>query len=146
VTGVDNDRKLDFMRSIGADDVVDHRREDFTRRGSYDLILDLVAHRSVFAYRRALARGGRYRCVGGSIRALLRVLTVGVPAARLTGRRMGLLVVRQGPASFTQLADLCVAGEVGIHVDRTFGLHDVAAALAHVGEGRALGKVVVEMG
>jgi NADPH:quinone reductase-like Zn-dependent oxidoreductase len=146
VTGVDNERKLEFMRSVGADDVLDYRTEDFTRRGPYELILDLVAHRSVFAYRRALARGGRYRCVGGSVRSLLRVLTIGVPAARLTGRRMGVLVVRMGPASFTQLADLCVAGDVAIHVDRTFGLDDVAGALAHVGEGRALGKVVVEIG
>jgi NADPH:quinone reductase-like Zn-dependent oxidoreductase len=145
VTGVDNGRKLDFMRSLGADDVLDHRREDFTRHGPYDLVLDLVASRSVFAYRRALARGGRYRCAGGTVRALLRVLTVGGVAARVTGRRMGVLVVRQGPASFTRLADLCVAGEVTIHVDRTYALDDVAEALAHVGEGRALGKVVVEM-
>jgi len=145
VTGVDNAHKLDFMRSLGADDVLDHRREDFTRHGPYDLVLDLVAYRSVFAYRRALARGGRYRCAGGTVRALLRVLTVGAVAARVTGRRMGVLVVRQGPASFTRLADLCVAGEVTIHVDRTYALDDVAEALASVGEGRALGKVVVEL-
>jgi len=146
VTGVDNGHKLDFMRALGADDVLDYRREDFTRREPYDLVLDLVASRSVFAYRRALARGGRYRCAGGTVRALLRVLTVGVLAARVTGRRMGVLVVRPGPASFTQLAALCVAGDVVIHVDRTYALDDVAEAMAHVGQGRALGKVVVEMG
>nr|BFE70024.1 hypothetical protein GCM10020092_033250 [Actinoplanes digitatis] len=81
VTGVDNAAKLDFMRSVGADEVIDYRSEDFTRGGPYDLVLDLVAHRSVFAYRRALARGGRYRCVGGSVSALLRVLTVGTVAS-----------------------------------------------------------------
>jgi NADPH:quinone reductase-like Zn-dependent oxidoreductase len=147
VTGVDNAHKLDFMRSsLGADEVLDYRREDFTRRGAaYDLVLDLVAHRSVFAYRRALAPGGRYRCVGGSVPALLRVLTVGWLAGRMTGRRLGILVVRQGPAALTPLADLCLAREIGIHIERTFGLDDVAEALAHVGEGRALGKVVVEI-
>jgi NADPH:quinone reductase-like Zn-dependent oxidoreductase len=145
VTGVDNARKLDFMRSLGADDVLDHRRQDFTREQPYDLVLDLVAHRSVFAYRRALVPGGRYRCVGGSVPALLRVATIGWAAGRLTGRRLGVLVVREGPAAFRPLTDLCLAGEVGIHVDRTFGLADVAEALAHVGEGRALGKVVVEV-
>ena len=68
VTGVDNAGKLDFMRSLGADEVIDYRSEDFTRSDEpYDLILDLVAHRSVFAYRRALAPGGRYRCVGGPV-------------------------------------------------------------------------------
>ena len=144
VTGVDNDAKLAFMRSLGADEVIDYRREDFTRSAEpFDLILDLVAHRSVFAYRRALADGGRYRCVGGSVRALLRVLTIGWIAGRVTGRRIGVLAVTEGPAHFEPLAELCIAGDVGIHIDRTFGLDDVRDALAHVGEGHALGKVVV---
>ncbi|SFF35210.1 NAD(P)-dependent alcohol dehydrogenase [Blastococcus tunisiensis] len=146
VTAVDNAAKLEFMRSLGADEVFDYRAEDFTRRGPYDEILDLVAHRSVFAYRRALAPGGRYRCVGGSVRALLRILTVGQLAGRLTGRRLGVLAVKEGPAHFGPLADLCVAGDVAVHIDRRFALADVPAALAHVGEGRALGKVVVEVG
>jgi NADPH:quinone reductase-like Zn-dependent oxidoreductase len=144
VTGVDNGGKLEFMRSLGADDVIDYRRDDFTRdHEPYDLILDLVAHRSVFAYRRALAPGGRYRCVGGSVRALLRVLTIGAAAGRVTRRRLGVLVVREGPAHFEPLAEMCVAGDVSIHIDRTFGLDEVPEALAYVGEGRALGKVVV---
>ena len=144
VTAVDNELKLEFMRSLGADDVVDYRRDDFTRgREPYDLILDLVAHRSVFAYRRALAPGGRYRCVGGSARSLLRVLTVGAIAGLVTGRSLGMLVVKEGPAHFGPLSELCVAGEVAIHIDRTAGLDEVPEALARVGEGRALGKVVV---
>jgi NADPH:quinone reductase-like Zn-dependent oxidoreductase len=146
VTGVDNAGKLDFMRSLGADEVIDYRADDFTRRGPYDRILDLVAHRSVFAYRRALAPGGRYQCVGGSVRSLLRVLTVGQLAGRLTGRRLGVLVVKEGPASFEPLAARCATGDVDVHIDRTFPLDETAAALAHVGEGRALGKIVVEVG
>jgi NADPH:quinone reductase-like Zn-dependent oxidoreductase len=144
VTGVDNAAKQDFMRSVGAHDVVDYRRDDFTRTTQpYDLILDLVAHRSVFAYRRALAPGGRYRCVGGSVRALLRVVTLGWLIGRVTGRSIGVLVVNEGPAHFEPLAELCVTGDVRIHIDRSFALDQVPSALAYVGEGRALGKVVV---
>jgi NADPH:quinone reductase-like Zn-dependent oxidoreductase len=143
VTGVDNAGKLDFMRSLGADEVIDYRSQDFTRREPSDHILDFVAHRSVFAYRRALAPGGRYRCVGGTVRSLLRVVTVGAVVGRLTGRRLGLLLVKPGPTHFGPLTELCLAGEVDIHIDRTFGLDEVPEALAHVGEGRALGKVVV---
>ena len=144
VTGVDNASKQDFMLSMGADEVIDYRVDDFSRSAApYDLILDLVAHRSVFAYRRALARGGRYRCAGGSVRTLLRVLTAGSVVGRATGRSIGVLVVKQGPSHFEPLAALCAAGEVRIHIDRTFALDEVPAALAHVGEGRALGKVVV---
>jgi NADPH:quinone reductase-like Zn-dependent oxidoreductase len=146
VTGVDNVAKQDFMRHMGADDSIDYRRIDFTATiQPYDLILDLVAHRSVSAYRRALASGGTYRCVGGSVRSLLRVLVVGAVVGRFSGRSIGVLAVKEGPAHFEPLADLCVAGDVSIHIDRTFALDDVPAALARVGEGRALGKVVVEM-
>ncbi|TKJ16789.1 NAD(P)-dependent alcohol dehydrogenase [Blastococcus sp. CCUG 61487] len=144
VTGVDNAGKLDFMRSVGADVVIDYRADDFTRHGPYDRILDLVAHRSVFAYRRALAPGGRYQCVGGSVRALLRVLTVGQVAGRLTGRRLGVLVVKEEPATFEPVAARCAAGDVAVHVDRTYPLDEVAEALTCVGEGRARGKIVVE--
>jgi NADPH:quinone reductase-like Zn-dependent oxidoreductase len=146
VTGVDNASKLDFMRSVGADHVIDYRRDDFTRTSQpYDLILDLAAHRSVFAYRRALAPGGRYRCVGGSVPTLLRVLTAGWLVGRISGRAIGILAVKEGPAHFEPLAALCITGEVRIHIDRTFALDEVPAALAHVGEGRASGKVVVAL-
>jgi NADPH:quinone reductase-like Zn-dependent oxidoreductase len=144
VTGVDNAAKLDFMRSTGADEVIDYRRQDFTRTGErYDLVLDLVASRSAPACGRALARGGRYWCVGGPVPVLLGIATIGSISGRLTGRRMGVLVVRPGPARFGPLADLCVAGEVAIHIDRTFALDDVPEALRHVGEGHACGKTVV---
>jgi NADPH:quinone reductase-like Zn-dependent oxidoreductase len=145
VTGVDNVGKLDHMRSLGADDVIDYRRDDFTRGGPYDLILDLVAHRSVLATRRALARGGRYRCVGGPVPVLVGVVTVGWIIGALTHRRMGMLVVKEGSAHFEPLAELCVAGDIRIPIHRTFELAEVPQALAHVGEGRALGKVVVEI-
>jgi NADPH:quinone reductase-like Zn-dependent oxidoreductase len=145
VTGVDNADKLDFMRSVGADEVVDYRSEDFTRSGPYDLILDLVARRSVFAYRRALAPGGRYRCVGGSVRALLRVLTIGSVIGRLTHRRLGVLAVKEGPTHFEPVAELCIAGDLSIHIDRTFTLDEVPQALTWVGEGHALGKVIVSV-
>ena len=146
VTGVDNAAKLDFMRSVGADDVIDYRRDDFTRTSEpYDLILDLVAHRSVFAYRRALAPRGRYRCVGGSVPAVLRVLSAGWVVGRLTGRSIGVLAVHLGPPHFEPLAALCVNGDVKIYIDRTFALEEVPAALTHVGEGHALGKVVVSL-
>jgi NADPH:quinone reductase-like Zn-dependent oxidoreductase len=71
------------------------------------------------------------------------VLTVGWLVGRPTGRAIGILAVKEGPAHFQPLAALCVTGDVRIHIDRTFALDEVPAALAHVGEGRALGKVVV---
>jgi NADPH:quinone reductase-like Zn-dependent oxidoreductase len=106
-------------------------------------VLDLVAHRSPFAYRRALGPGGRYYCVGGRVRTLLQVVTVGAALGLLSGRRLGILIARQGPAYFEPVAERCASGELRIHIDRTFSLDEVPQALAHVGEGRTLGKVVI---
>lgn len=143
VTGVDNAGKLDHMRALGADEVLDHRSDDFTRHGPYDLVLDLVASRSVLDCRRALAPGGRYRCVGGPVPRVLSALLAGAVVGALSGRRIGVLAVRPGPAHFVPLAQRCVTGEVRTFVDRVFPLEEAPAALARVGEGRALGKVVV---
>ena len=145
VTGVDNAGKLDFMRDLGAAKVIDYRTGDFTRTGPYDLIIDLVARRSVFAYRRALAPGGTYLIVGGTTRALLRVVTIGTLIGALTGRRLGVLAVKPGPAHFSLLAERCTAEDIRIHIDRVFPLAQAPEALAYVGEGHALGKVVVQV-
>ena len=78
VTGVDNAEKLKFMRSLGADHVIDYRREDYTRSGkTYDLVLDVQAFRGARAYKRALAPGGRFFYVGGSVSTLFGVLLFG---------------------------------------------------------------------
>lgn len=145
VTGVDNAGKLAFMRSVGADVVGDYRRQDFSDFPPFDRILDLAATRSPFACRRALAPGGRYQCVGGAVHTLLPIVTIGAVVGRATRRRVGMLAVKQGPAHFEPLADLCLADDVQIHIDRTFSLDEVPQALTYVGEGRPLGKVVVVM-
>lgn len=145
VTAVDNAGKLDHLRALGAERVIDYRREDFTRSGRYDVIVDLVARRSIFAYRRALERGGRAVIVGGTARALLRMATVGPVLGALTGARLGVLFVRQGPRQFVPIADRCARGEIRVPIDRVFALDEVPEALAWHGEGHALGKVVVQV-
>ncbi|HET9259737.1 MAG TPA: NAD(P)-dependent alcohol dehydrogenase [Acidimicrobiia bacterium] len=144
VTGVDNGHKLQFMSSLGADHVIDYETSDYTRSGSYDLILDLVCHRSMFAIRRAVAPGGRYSVVGGSVPALLSAATL----ARLLAteeRTMGVLMVRPKRDDLSELADQVVSGTLKTTVDRTYSLEELPLALQALGEGRVLGKVVVEM-
>ncbi|MCD2442824.1 NAD(P)-dependent alcohol dehydrogenase [Agromyces sp. SYSU K20354] len=143
VSAVDNAGKLAYLRELGAEEVIDYRSDDFTRHGPYDLVVDLVAHRSIFAYRRALARGGRCVMVGGTARTLLRMATVGPLLGALSGAHLGVLVVREGPAHFASVAEQCASGAIAVRIDRMFGLDEVPAALAWHGEGRALGKVVV---
>jgi D-arabinose 1-dehydrogenase-like Zn-dependent alcohol dehydrogenase len=100
----------------------------------------------MLAYRRALTPHGRYRCVGGSVRTLLRAVTIGPVVGALTGRSIGILAVKQGPSHFEPLAAMCSAGSVKVNVDSVYPLDEVPEALERVGEGRALGKVVITMG
>ena len=147
VTGVDNGEKLDLMRSLGADHVVDYTVEDFTRNGKqYDLILDLVAHRSVSDYQRALAPGGRYLMVGGSMATLMQALLLGPLIRRRTGKSIGMLAVEPNRADLTAIAALCEAGTVvPVIDDRQFGLSEVPDALRYLGEGHVKGKVVISV-
>jgi NADPH:quinone reductase-like Zn-dependent oxidoreductase len=144
VTGVDNTGKLDFMRSLGADHVIDHTRDDFTKNGNqYDLILDLVAHRSVFAYRRALRPNGRYFAVGGSVATIFQILLLGPWMRRTTGKTIRVLAVQPNLRDMAHITELCEAGKVVPVIDRRYPLREVPEALRYLGEGRAKGKVII---
>lgn len=144
VTGVDNAGKLDFMRSLGADHVVDYAREDFTKSGKqYDLILDLIAHRSVFACQRALRPNGTYFLVGGSVAVIFQILLLGPWIRRTTAKNIRILAVPQNRKDLISIKELCEAGKVIPAIDRRYSLSEVPEALRYVGEGRAKGKVVI---
>jgi NADPH:quinone reductase-like Zn-dependent oxidoreductase len=137
VTGVDNTGKLDFLRSLGADHVIDYTKEDFTKNGKqYDLILDVIAHRSVFAYARALRPNGTYFFVGGAVAVLFQALLLEPLIKRATGKTIRLLVVPQNREDLVSITELCEVGKVNPVIDRRYSLSEVPEALRYVGEGR----------
>lgn len=144
VTAVDKGHKLDFLRQLGADEVIDHERQDVFAAGErYDHVLDLVAHRSVFAARRLLTKHGRYLAVGGTMNAVLQCALLGPIVGRATRRRVGMLAVRPGPDRFGPVAQRVLDGDLRVHVDRVLPLDHVPEALTLVGQGQARGKIVV---
>jgi NADPH:quinone reductase-like Zn-dependent oxidoreductase len=144
VTAVDNTGKLDFLRSLGADHVIDYTRQDFTKTGKqYDLILDLIAHRSVFAYQRALKPNGAYFFVGGSVATLFQILFLGPWIKRSTGKNIRILMVPQNNKDLIAIMELFEAGKIVPVIDRRYSLREVPEALRYVAEGRARGKVVI---
>jgi NADPH:quinone reductase-like Zn-dependent oxidoreductase len=144
VTGVDSSGKLDFMRSLGADHVIDYTLEDFTKNGlQYDLVLDVVASRSVFDYKRALRPDGSYFAVGGSLATLLQVLLLGPWIRLTTGKKIRILAVQPNLEDMVHVTELCEAGKVAPVIDRRYPLEEVPEALRYLGEGRVKGKVVI---
>lgn len=146
VTGVDHSAKLDFVRSLGADHVIDYASEDFTKTGrQYDLILDLIAHRSMFAYARALRPNGTYFCVGGAVTVLLQIALLGPLLKLATGKNLRVLAVPQNRDDLVAITELCEAGKIIPVIDRHYSLQEVPEALRYVGEGRHKGKIVITM-
>jgi NADPH:quinone reductase-like Zn-dependent oxidoreductase len=146
VTGVDSTRKLEMLRSIGADHVIDYTQEDFTQSGQqYDLILDVVAYRSIFDYKRALSPNGIFVFVGGSTAAIFQAFFLG-PLISLTGSKKMGVVYTQRPNKKEDLVfikDLFEAGKVVPVIDRRYPLSELPEALRYLEEGHALGKVVI---
>jgi NADPH:quinone reductase-like Zn-dependent oxidoreductase len=149
VTGVCSTPKLDMVRSIGADHVVDYTREDFTRNGHhYDLVYDAVGNRSVFDYMRALSPQGK--CVIAGFTGLPRLFE-----HMILGRRMskpeGKQIVGQGMAATPKtdlliIKELLEAGTVVPVIDKCYPLDKTAEAVRYLERGHARGKVVITMG
>jgi len=147
VTGVDNSGKLGFMRSLGADHVIDYTREDFSRNGvQYDLILDVVAHRPVSAYNRALGPNGKCYIVGGSFSTFFQILLLGSWIGRGAGKKMSILAVGASAKDMVSMTELCEAGKIVPVIDRQYRLSEVPEALRYLGAGQAKGKVVITVG
>jgi NADPH:quinone reductase-like Zn-dependent oxidoreductase len=148
VTGVDSTRKLDMLRSIGADHVIDYTQEDFTKSGQrYDFILEVVASRSIFDYKRALSPKGIYVMVGGSLAAILQGFLLGSLISMTGSKKMGSVMWKpNNQEDLAILEELFAAGKVAPVIDRRYPLREVPEALRYLEAGHAKGKVVITVG
>jgi NADPH:quinone reductase-like Zn-dependent oxidoreductase len=141
VTGVCGTRNVDLVRSIGADQVIDYTREDFTQGGPrYDLILDNVASRSFSDCRRALTRSGKLIASSGhaGLGYFMKAFVLGVARQPVRPNFSS-----PNHRDLVVLKELIEAGKVTPVIDRTYPLSRTPEALAHVGERHARGKVVI---
>jgi NADPH:quinone reductase-like Zn-dependent oxidoreductase len=147
VTGVDSSRKLDMLRSIGADHVIDYMQEDFTKAGQlYDLILDVVTYHSIFDYKRVLSGNGCYVMLGGgSWRRVFQAMFL-APLISRTGNKTMSLLMHKANKGMTYMKELLGAGKVKPIIDRSYPLHEVPEALRYFDTGNAQGKIVVTVG
>jgi NADPH:quinone reductase-like Zn-dependent oxidoreductase len=147
VTGVDSAKKLDMLRSIGADHVIDYTQEDFTKNGQeYDLILDVVATRSIFACKRALSPEGVYVFVGGSTGTIFQAVFLGALISMRGNKKLGLVMWKPNhQEDLNILEKLFNAGKVKPVIDKRYPLSEVPEAMRYLEGGHALGKIVISM-
>lgn len=144
VTGVDNQGKLDFMRSVGADHVIDYARENFTKLGRrYNYILDFVSPHSVLACKRALESNGVYTLVGGSIPRILQIQLLGPLISRLGSVQVGMLMYQATTEDLENLVDLWESGQLRTVIDNSYSLDEVPQAMRYLSQGLAKGKLLI---
>ena len=140
VTAVANTKNLELVRSLGADEVIDYQREDFTRSGeTYDVIFDAVGKHSYRRCRRSLAPDGVF--VETDLGFMWHV-----PLLALTNKRVTLGVAKYTKEDVVLLKELVEAGEYRAVIDRVYPLEDVVEATRYVETGQKTGNVVLTVG
>jgi NADPH:quinone reductase-like Zn-dependent oxidoreductase len=148
VTGVCSTTKVEMVRSIGADHVIDYTREDFAEGDQrYDLILDIGGNSTLSRLRRALASRGTLvivggegggRWLGGTDRQLRAMML-----SPFVGQKLGTFVNKENHEDMLVLKELIEAGKVTPIIDKTYSLAEVPEAIRYLEEGHARGKVVI---
>jgi NADPH:quinone reductase-like Zn-dependent oxidoreductase len=146
VVAVCGARNVDFVRGLGADEVIDYARDDFTRRDDrFDVVLDAACASSFSAARRVLADAGCYLSTAGTSGAAVATIASGV-LARLTSRQRAIaIMLRNRPPLWQRLVQLVQDGALRAHVERTITLEEVAAAQRDMETGHGRGKIVVRL-
>ena len=143
VTGVDSSGKLDMLRSMGLDHVIDYAQEDFTKNGQcYDLILDVKTNRSILDCARALCPNGVYVTVGGSTARLLQASLLG-PLISMISKKNIRIVLLKPNKDLAYMNQLFEAGKLKPVIDGPYKLDEIPEAFRHFGEGRHKGKIVI---
>jgi NADPH:quinone reductase-like Zn-dependent oxidoreductase len=145
VTGVCSPKKMDMVRGLGADEVIDYTLEDYTGgQQRYDRIVDVAGNRSIFQCRRALKPSGVYVLLGGSMSRICACLFLGPLVSLAERKKMGFLwwkPFQKEDVAF--LKGLIAAGKIKPVIDRTYPLSEVRDALRYLETRNAQGKVVI---
>jgi NADPH:quinone reductase-like Zn-dependent oxidoreductase len=143
VTGVDRAGKLDMLRSLGFDHVIDYAQQDFTKVGRhYDLILDVKTNRSILSYLRALSPHGVYVTVGGSTARIMQVLSMGPWISLMSKKRVRLVLLKPNK-DLAYVTELFEAGKLRPVIGGQYELSETAEAMRYFGQGNHKGKVVI---
>ena len=146
VTGVCSTGKMEMVRSLGADHVIDYTQEDFTKNGQrYDLILAANGYQPLSAYERALSPQGIYVMSGGATAQMFQAMLLGPLKSKKEGKQMGNLLVKPTQADLLFMKELLEAGKVVPVIDRRYPLSQVPDAIRYLEAGHAKGKVVISL-
>lgn len=144
VTGVDSMKKLDMLRSIGADHVVDYTLGDVTgNEQQYDRILDVVGTHSLFDHKRILNPKGVYVMIGGPTARIFQMMLLGPWLSMTTNKKLGTLMHKPNKEDLNEMKELFESGKLAPIIDKRYTLREVPEAIQYLGEGHVQGKAII---
>jgi NADPH:quinone reductase-like Zn-dependent oxidoreductase len=149
VTGVCSTRNVEMVRSLGADHVIDYKKDHYIEGGEqYDVIVDMVGNHSLSENRRVMSPDGRFVIVGGKKGEWLGPLMAPLKAMMMNpfvDQEMGLMIAHIDGDDLAELAKLMERGELSVVIDRRYSLSEVPDAIRYSEEGHARGKIIISL-
>jgi len=146
VTAVCSTEKVELVRSLGADHIIDYKEEDFSQNGKiYDLLVAVNGSRPIREYQRMLTPSGRYICVGGTLMQLFASIFLGPLLSIGSKQKLGNVLAKPNHTDLVYLKEMIEKGQLKPIMDRQFDLHDVPDAIRYIEKGHAKGKVVIRI-
>jgi len=145
VTGVDSSDKLDYMKSIGADHVIDYTKMNYTDMNQkYDIVIDMVMHNSIYKIEKILNPGGAFRMVGGKPSKIIQTFLVSKRLSAKSGKELGVLAAKAN-YKLSEVVEFIQKENIQPSIDTVYDLIDVPKAMHHIGQGKTKGKLIIKV-
>lgn len=145
VTGVDSGEKLEMMKSIGFDYVIDFKKVNFTENDlQYDLILDCKSNKSPFSYLKSLKSNGKYVTVGGKLVSLFKILFWGKILSFFSSKKLQILSLRPNEG-LDYINELFKQNKIKCILDGSYSIEEIPRLIRYFGDGKHKGKIVIKM-
>lgn len=144
-SGVDSAEKIEVLNHLGYDRLIDYKKENFTQNGEkYDIILDCKTNKPVYSYLRSLSSGGKYITIGGEIQRILAVYLLGKIISLFSDKKMEVLALKPN-SGLNEVLELIKERKIKIQIDGPYKFEEIPRLIQYFGEGKHLGKIVVNM-
>jgi NADPH:quinone reductase-like Zn-dependent oxidoreductase len=146
VTAVCHTEKIEKVRSLGADHIIDYMQTDITQAGKlYDVVFDAAAYRSIPDSLKIVRPGGIYVLVGGSASAFLKMMLLGAWWSRTSGRTVTYLDTKPNQADLLTLSEMLVTGQITPLIDQYYSLSEIPIAIRRLEQREVVGKVAIRV-
>jgi len=146
VTGVCSTKKMELIKNLGADKVIDYTKDDFTKNSEeYDVILACNGYHSIFSYKNSLSPEGVYTMTGGSTAQMFEAMLLGPLLSKFGTKKMGTFMMKADKKNLLHIKELAESGKIKPVIEKTYSLEEVPEAIKYIEEGHAVGKIVISI-